>query len=59
VAAGDHAYEDAVDDLGLTDDDFADLFPDLVEVLDRLTEGAICEHFLILWQADDGRESFP
>jgi hypothetical protein len=53
VAAGDHAYENAVDDLGLTDDDFADFLPDLVEVLDRLTEGAICRHLLILWQQSE------
>jgi hypothetical protein len=53
VAAGDHTNQDAVDDLGLTDDDFADFLPDFVEVLDRLTEGAICRHLLILWQQSE------
>jgi hypothetical protein len=58
VAAGDHAYEDTVDNLRLTDNDFADFFPDLVEVLDRLAECAICEHSIILWQRGDSREPF-
>jgi len=59
VAAGDHAYEDTVNNLRLTDDYFADFLPDLVEVLNRLAECAICEHSLILWQRDDSREPFP
>jgi hypothetical protein len=27
-------------------------------VLNRLAEGAVCEHSIILWQRDDGREAF-
>lgn len=53
MASGDHAYQNAVYHLGLTDNYFADLFADLVEMLDGLTKGAVCEHFIILWQPDD------
>lgn len=53
MASGDHAYQNAVYHLGLTNNYFADLFADLVEMLDGLTKGAVCEHFIILWQPDD------
>jgi hypothetical protein len=59
VAASDHAYQNTVDNLRLTDNDFADFFPDLVEMLNRLAECAVCEHSIILWQRDDSREPFP
>ena len=49
MASGDHANQNAIDNLALTDNYFADLLSDLVEMLDGLTEGTVCEHFIILW----------
>ena len=53
MASGDHAYKDAVYNFALTDNYFADFLSDQVEMLDGLAKGAVCEHFIILWQPDD------
>lgn len=58
MASGDHADENAVYHLALTDNYFADLLSDLVEMLDGLAKGAVCEHLIILWQPDDTMRIF-
>lgn len=54
MSSGNHADQNPVDDFGLADDDFADLFTDLVQMLHGLAERGVCEHLIILWQPGRG-----